>query len=459
MSKFYFIEEIRKDKIDYEIIVKNVEEKNKNVILCLFEDKERSGGGKARSFSYNEVKKELTIEYEEKSSTDNSVKFRGVELQGKVYRAYKKKHINSFDNCKLKIKIFSDHKTELKIKIESIRLYIESKLLLHSNFDLYEYDYNIDDSLLNEGVLVYLMISKSEFDYDQILELFYKKPTISEKKVLIEQIKFSNILVKLAPDCKYNYDDIHNYFTSERISGGGSIKIFKKIMNYYFIEFENKSCVEKVLTKNHDSGIKVFPYFDDNVEFFQFQLSFNKTIKICPQCTTRCDLCLNYCKSCDYQFKFNSLNQPKEINTLKKKCPICTMVAEADDNYCYACNHEFLKSSQITDENFNDKSKTCPICTMVAEADDNYCYACQHEFLKSSQITDENFNDKSKKCPICTTVAEAADNYCSACQHEFLKSSQITDENFNDNLKTCPICTMVAEADDNYCSACQHEFL
>ena len=99
---------------------------------------------------------------------------------------------------------------------------------MHPDFKIYAYDCAVDESLLNEGVLVYLMVSNVQFDFKQLIERFNKKPSICERRVVIERIKDTNILVKLVNENKHQ-DEIENHFSYKRVSSGGEISKIKKI--------------------------------------------------------------------------------------------------------------------------------------------------------------------------------------------------------------------------------------
>jgi hypothetical protein len=284
---------------------------------------------------------------------------------------------NIYDNFKLKIKIFpTDSKIEFNDKEKTIKSYVESKLLMHHDFKVYEYNCAVDESLSNEGVLVYLIVSNLELDYKQLNERFNKKPSLCERRVVIERIKETNLLVALENENSMHEDEINNHFSIKRTSGGGEINNIKKINKYCFIEFKDKSRVNEVLKdkeKNHGSGVKVFPYFED-LAYFKFQFNSNKNYKICPLCTTHCNLPDNFCMNCNYRFKYKKKteNQPieEQITEIKlqqsgrKRCPNCTVITDINHNFCSTCNHKFQKQQKTEKKDCETAPGTSTINSM-----------------------------------------------------------------------------------------------
>jgi hypothetical protein len=303
-------------------------------------------------------------------SVNRILSFGELKYNEKYYRAFRKKNqpmgslksietesektneTNIYDNFKLKIKIFpTDSKIEFNDKKRTIKSYVESKLLMHHDFKVYEYNCAVDESLSNEGVLVYIIVSNLGIDYKKLNESFNKKPSLCERRIVIERIKDTNLLVKL--DNSMHEDEIHNYFSIKR-NGGGEINNIKTINKYCFIEFKDKSCVNEVLDKekNHGTGVQVFPYFDD-LAYFEFQFNSNKNYKKCPLCTTHCNLSHNFCMNCNYQFKYKKIiaNQQIEEEVTEKKleqlgrkrCPDCRVITDINHNYCSKCHYKFQK--------------------------------------------------------------------------------------------------------------------
>lgn len=492
--------ESRDNKIEYEVVLKNVEEKFSETLKSLFENK----GGVARSFNYDKNRKELTIEYEKMDSVNTIVSLGDIKYKDKTFRAFRKKEQfigslklivtesektnekNYFDNFKLKIKILpTDSKIEFNDKERTIKSYVEANLLTHNDFEVYEYHCAVDESLSNEGVLVYLMISNLEIDYKQLNEGFDKKHSLCERRVVIERIKDTNLLVKLENDM--HKDQIHNHFSVKRTSGGGEIKNIKKINKYCFIEFKDKSCVNEVLDKrrNHGAGVQVFPYFDD-LAYFEKQFNSNKSYKICPLCTTDCKLSHNYCMNCNYRFKYKKIVEnetvEEEVTEIKlellgrKRCPNCTVITDINHNFCFACNHKFqkqqtiekkdcataagtstidsMKETKSLEERCIGDIKVCPICTLHCGLNFNYCPTCNYLFNQKANTQQKEI--EKKECKKCKKQSRIDHIYCTECGERYDAENNALDEQQDDknDEKACPSCTFKNDATKNFCELC-----
>ena len=314
---------------EYQIVINNVLKNDIETVELIFEDSKTSGGGPIKEKKYDEKTKQLVIQFVDHIHVEKTIEFGTVIFKGKEYKAQRnKKNLlgslkrldsveaqNSketiLDNTKLKLKLFS---SDFKKNPEeaSIKSYVEY-LLNHHDFDLFPLNIiGLDDGLTNEGVLLFLIVSNKELYFDKIEENLKKKPTLYERQILIERIKKTSTIVVEHPE--KHADDVQIHFTNDlQRTGFGTIKTFKNIKKYSFIEFENRDYLEKVFEKSHGEGVKVYPYFGD-LQNFMLQLTEENALKICPYCTAYCDQSHNFCMICNYRFKFKIEVTPSQDN-------------------------------------------------------------------------------------------------------------------------------------------------
>ena len=277
------------------ILIRNVSENEVEAILMYYENEKRSGGGSVRTREYVNDSKLLMIEYNDPECVERTVKFGEVRVNGRSYRAEKfKKEIplnrnksveltrnisNGGDNFSLKLIIY---KIDANDKFENIEdniilLYIEL-LLKHSNFRFFKISYGLEDFDLFQNTSQYVVISDEALDFDKIKIENQKRSKLMDRIVMIENLKDNGCIIVFT---KEHPDLVELHFSNQKRSGGGDIKTFKKFDKFCLIEFEDKSCVNRILNNNNQKeGMKVERFYEDSKEFELKYISAKKGIHV-----------------------------------------------------------------------------------------------------------------------------------------------------------------------------------
>jgi hypothetical protein len=259
-----------KNKI--EIIVNNVSENKIDYVSSLFGNEKKSDGGSIRK--HNHKFKRMVIEFEDSECVDKTLKFGEIIFTGKSYEAEQMKmeksknddNLVSSDSFNFKLIIKQTANELLDIDNESIKLYI-ALLLQHYNFNFSRLDYGF-----NENASEYIVISKNNFDFNKVIMQQKRISKLMDRFVSVEQIHDNGCIIVRSDS---HADIIEMYFANEKVSGGGDIKTFQKINNFFIIEFEDKKCVNRVLDgRQHRDGMKV-ERFNDDISLLEIKMKEN----------------------------------------------------------------------------------------------------------------------------------------------------------------------------------------
>jgi hypothetical protein len=267
---------------DIKIFIRNVSESEIDVIIMVFENKS-VGGGKIKSHKYVNDLKILIIDYEneeciEKAVNRGPVKVNDREFMAEIYKSDYDLQKSNFSiestntsqsnvfNFKLTI-----HKMNSNDKLENvgeklILLYIEY-LLKHNNFKFFKVTYGLDE--IHKSTCEYIMVSNESLDFNLITNEYQKKPKLIGRTITIEQLKDNGSIIVFTNE---HADLVEIHFGNPRVSGGGNIKKFKKFHDFFLIEFEDKNCAERVLSRSKETveKMKVERFYED-INDFEFK--------------------------------------------------------------------------------------------------------------------------------------------------------------------------------------------
>lgn len=278
------------------VLIKNLAESELDAVLMIYENEKRSGGGPIKSHEYIKDLNMLIIEYNDPSCVPRTIQNGEVRVAGNSYRAERfdceeitsrnkelpeasiQSPIETIKSFNFKLSIFRIDANDKMENVDNgtVLLYIEL-LVKRCNFTFSKLSYGVD---IPSDSIDFVVISDDPLDFTRISQEHKKKSKLMDRLVVIEELVDRGCIIVFTNE---HSDFVEMYFANQRVSGGGDIKRFKKYEKFCLIEFEDKTCADRVLSQKPRDGMRVERFYEDIEEFekkYESARSMKQALKI-----------------------------------------------------------------------------------------------------------------------------------------------------------------------------------